>query len=115
MKSSLILLSTLLLAACSTSIANLTLPSPSTIKGTVSDVEDGEFTLTDATGEVEVEWEGNPITPALREGEVIMVSGIVDEDDTIEEGELTVEEFDAFCIKREDGTVITALPNCPLR
>ena len=107
-----------LLAACAmhTPINQLTLPDASTIHGTVVEVEDAEtFVLEDATGRIEVEWEGEDLSPALTVGEMITVSGVVDEDESIGEDAIFAEEFDAFCVKRADGTVVSAVPVCGLK
>lgn len=102
--------------AVSTPINQLTLPKPSTISGTVVEVEDAEtFTLKDTTGTIEVEWEGDDLSPTLKVGETITVSGVVDEDESIGERSVQALEFDAFCVKRADGMIVKAVPTCPLQ
>lgn len=105
------------LAACaqSTPINQLSLPAPSIISGEVVSVEDAEtFVLRDESGRIEVEWEGENLRPALRPGETLTVAGIVDEDESIGEASVFAEEFDAYCIRRADGTLLQAVPLCPL-
>lgn len=103
------------LAACAPTVINeLTLPTPSTIFGQVSDVEDDGFTLSDATGSIEVEWESEATPLALNEGENVMVAGVIDEDESVDRAEIVAEEFDAYCLKRADGTVLRVIPAaCP--
>lgn len=111
MKTAITLLaSSVLLAACATPIADLNLPAPSTIQGTVSKVEKGGFILTDSTGEVKVDIGDAKLKPALTRGEALTVRGVADEDDSEGQSKIAIKEFDAYDITRSDGSRLVIVP-----
>lgn len=111
MKPTLPLAALLFLSACAaTPIAHLSLPQPTLVSGTVTEVEKGGLTLADSTGEIDIDLGDAKIKPPIRAGEALSVRGVVDEDDSEGEATPTIEEMDAYEIIRENGDVITLVP-----
>lgn len=102
---------TLLLSACAvTPIADIGFPTPTTLSGTIHQIEDDSFILRDATGDIEVEVEQMSVMHRLRNGDKVLVKGVLDEDDSVGKDHVVAKEFDAYAIILSNGEELALVP-----